>query len=105
MKLTSSYFVVQLLYSCCHAEARNEALKEEIEAVSTESRSLAKELAEMLLRLEVQDLREEAVESAVIGDNKKVQKVLNEMVARIHTLEAESQIVLFGSTSTDSGSE
>ena len=75
---------------CCHAEGTKEDLKEEIEAVATESRSLAKELAEMLLRLEVQDLREKAVESAVIGDNKKVQEVLNEMVARIHALEEAS---------------
>ena len=76
---------------CYHAEATNEDLKEEIEAVATESRRLAKELAEMLLRLEIQDLGEEAVESAVIGDNKKVQEVLNEMVARIHTLEEASK--------------
>ena len=91
MKLTSCYVFVQLIVRCYHDEATNEDLKEEIEAVAKESRSLAKELAEMLLRLEVQDLREEAVESAVIGDNKKVQEVLNEMVARIHTLEEASK--------------
>ena len=91
MKGIFLYFLLKLLVHRGLAESANEDLKEEIQAVATESRSLADELAEMLLRLEVQDLREEAVESAVIGDNEKVQSVLKEMVARMHKLEEASE--------------
>ena len=70
-----------------------EAIKEEIEAVASESRSLANELAEMLSVLEVEDLRNEAVESAVIGDDEKVQNVLKAMVERINKLESKTDEV------------
>ena len=73
------------------ADQRNEAIIEEIEAVASESRSLANELADMLSVLEVADLREEAVEFAVIGDNAKVQSVLKAMVDRIKKLENNSK--------------
>ena len=74
-------------------DRRNEAIKEEIEAVASESRSLANELAEMLSFLEVKDLRNEAVEYAVIGDDENVQKVLKAMVDRINKLENISEDV------------
>ena len=55
--------------------------------MANESRSLSNELAEMLSALEVEDLRGVAVESAVIGDDEKVQNVLKAMVERINKLE------------------
>jgi len=70
-----------------------EAIREEIEAVASESRGLANELAEMLSILEVADLRNEAVESAVIGDDEKVQNVLKAMVERINKLESKTDDV------------
>ena len=95
------YFMIKLGVHCVYAESKNTALKEEIQAVTSESRSLANELAEMLLRLEVQDIRAEAVESAVVGDDEKVQILLKEMLTRIQNLENYSNESTFGNSSDD----
>ena len=86
MKLILFHILSIFLVLKANGDHRNEAIKDEIEAVASESRSLANELAEMLSVLEVKDLRNEAVESAVMGDNENVQKVLKKMVDRINKL-------------------
>ena len=89
MKESFNYLIFLHIFHCVHTEQTNEILKKEIEAVAAESRSLAAELADMLLKLEVQDLREKAVEAAVVGDHENVKTVLDKMVARLHDIKDE----------------
>merc|ERR1719348_574768 len=97
MRGTFCYLILLQILQCSKAEQTNDdndndAIKKEIEAVAAESRSLAAELAQMLLRLEVQDLREEAVEAAVVGNDESVKEVLSEMVKRIQNIEDEGAL-------------
>ena len=91
MKNRAVYVFLSILRVSFTHEENDENLKEEIETVAAESKRLAEELAEMLTRLEVNDLREEAVESAVIGDDENVHKVLRQMVERINKLEGNTE--------------
>jgi len=74
------------------ADPADEILRSEIESAAKESRALADELAAMLARLEAEEDREEAVEAAVVGDNKKVKEALTEMVDKIEELAEASEV-------------
>merc|ERR1712106_608542 len=74
------------------ADPADEILRSEIESAAKESRALADELAAMLARLEAGEDRKEAVEAAVVGDNKKVKEALTEMVDKIEELAKASEV-------------
>merc|ERR1712083_1220798 len=69
----------------------DEILRSEIESAAKESRALADDLAAMLARLEAEEKREEAVDAAVLGDNKKVKEALTKMVDKIEELAEASE--------------
>jgi len=73
------------------ADSGDEILRSEIESAARESRALADDLAAMLARLEAEESREDAVDAAVIGDNKKVKEALTEMVDKIEELAKASE--------------
>jgi len=69
----------------------DEILRSEIESAAKESRALADDLAAMLARLEAEEKREEAIDAAVLGDNKKVKEALTKMVDKIEELAEASE--------------
>ena len=73
------------------SELGDEILRSEIESAAKESRALADDLAAMLARLEAEENREEAVDAAVLGDNKKVKDALTKMVDKIEELAEASE--------------
>ena len=88
------YLIIGLISSVmCQAddEITDDILRSEIESAASESRALADELAEMLSRLEVEDVRKEAVEAVVVGDDKKVETVLKDMIEKIDALAIVSE--------------
>merc|ERR1712106_1227662 len=74
------------------ADPADEILRSEIESAARESRALADDLAAMLARLEAEESRENAVDAAIIGDNKKVKEALTEMVDKIEELAKASEV-------------
>ena len=88
------YLIIGLISSVmCQAddEITDDILRSEIESAASESRALADELAEMLSRLEVEEVRKEAVEAVVVGDDKKVETVLKDMIEKIDALAIVSE--------------
>jgi len=84
------------------ADPTDGLLRSEIESAASESRALADELADMLLRLEAEEDRADAVEAAVVGNENKVESALKEMIEKMEDLaeasEDSNNKVLKGST-------
>ena len=87
------FLVITATLSAANPESdlEDEILRSEIESAAKESRALADDLAAMLARLEAEENREDAVDAAVIGDNKKVKEALTKMVDKIEELAEASE--------------
>ena len=87
------FLVITATLSAANPESdlEDEILRSEIESAAKESRALADDLAAMLARLEAEENREDAVDAAVIGDNKKVKEALTKMVDKIEDLAEASE--------------
>ena len=75
------------LVSSSLADSTDDLLRLELEEAASDSRLLAEELAGMLARRDTENSRQEAVESAVVGDDVKVEAALQEMLSKLESLE------------------
>ena len=87
MKFVLTFLLCTVAVLLTHADQKHDELKEEIEAVAIESKHLANELAEMLLAMEVEELKERVVDSILIKDDKRIENALQATEARIKKLE------------------
>ena len=87
MKFILTFLLGTVAVLLTHADQKHDELKEEIEAVAIESKHLANELAEMLLAMEVEELKEKVVDSTFIRDDQHIKDALKATEARIKNLE------------------
>jgi hypothetical protein len=87
MKFLLTFLLGIVALMITHADQKHDELKDEIEAVAIESKHLANELAEMLLAMEVEELKEEVVDSTLIRDDHLIENALQATEARIKKLE------------------
>ena len=87
MKFILTFLLGTVAVLLTHADQKHDELKKEIEAVAIESKHLANELAEMLLAMEVEELKEKVVDSTFIRDDQRIKDALKATEARIKNLE------------------